>query len=102
MDGERRLWAAVLAMARRDLHGRGRVGRRHRDEAMAWLVSTSTTPGSFRWVCQQLRIDPATTKRRMLLELGQRYSARWLVRHTGRSPRPRLTGLGAKRYAEGG
>lgn len=57
----RRLLAAILLRAVKDL---GRAGELaygellvQRQRAMTWFESGRTDPGSFRWVCQGMRID---------------------------------------------
>lgn len=34
-----------------------------RDQAITWLVSDDTAPGSFRWVCDLLGLEPDAVRR---------------------------------------
>jgi hypothetical protein len=79
IPGERRLWAAVLAQAVYDLTGINTFTNRSyhtriRYFARLWIDSDSRDAGSFRWVCDQLDLDPGWLRRR-LLEIADRNSS---------------------------
>lgn len=52
-SGERQLWSAVLMQALKDYAGAG-----DRGEVERWLASNWYAPGSFRWVCDVLGMNP--------------------------------------------
>lgn len=71
IEGEncRLLWVAVLTLAiddatgnrRRDCgdHARNEAFKvNHATRAIAWFTSAAVSPGSFRWVCAVLDLDP--------------------------------------------
>ncbi len=62
---ERTLWVAVLDRAVRDFAGIDAKSSQVRKavlrhDAEAWFRSESDAPGSFRWVCDQLGLDPSS------------------------------------------
>jgi hypothetical protein len=92
---EHYLLCAVLERAALDAIGINgcESNRRHRarirSEACAWFSSPTFEPGSFRWVCQMLDVDPGavrhaiSTRRSLLIPPKSRRSAsnkmpRWL------------------------
>lgn len=64
---ERRLWAAVLDGVKTDLKLRGTVTtKRYKaslDATRDWLADDLEAPGSFRWICAMLGLDPDYTAR---------------------------------------
>jgi hypothetical protein len=52
--GVRRLWGAVLARALSDLLSKGR----EHDDVLAWFKNDVEEPGSFKWICEELGLDP--------------------------------------------
>ncbi len=73
--GHQRLWAAVLDNALLGLAGRGAFlngkstheGKRGLyDEALTWLTSTLTQPGSFIFICDHLGLDADLVRDRVL------------------------------------
>jgi hypothetical protein len=96
IPGERRLWAAVLAQAVSDLTGINAFTNRcyHtriRYFARLWIDSDSRDAGSFRWVCDQLELDPGWLRRRLLQMAAPNPSASM---NTVRRPeRPRAADL---------
>ena len=69
--GERRLEAAVLVEAWKDLHtppwasSRGASKHRLREAAAAWIGSDSEAPWSYRWAARVLGYQPETLAQRM-------------------------------------
>ena len=73
--GHQRLWAAVLGNALLGLEQRGAFNsgkntherkRTLHDEALAWLESTLTAPGSFIFICEHLGLDAGCVRERLL------------------------------------
>jgi hypothetical protein len=60
------LWRAVLQRVLDDLTGYGLSDSSKRERAQAdarhWINSRATTPGSFRWLCETLSLDPSATR----------------------------------------
>lgn len=67
---EARLWVAVLRGVLVDL---GK--KRYREQTRRWLVETTTTPGSFTWICEMLKIEPGKLRNRLLSVPKRRQSA---------------------------
>jgi len=64
---EKRLWAAVLIQAVKDLAGFSTDNEAERGwlqaSARAWFASERYSEGSFLWVCQQLEFEPSWIRR---------------------------------------
>ena len=69
---EKRLWAAVLLQAAKDVSGftcerqRSLIQRR----ARAWFASNYYETGSYLWVCDLLELEPSWVRRRMIRVLS--------------------------------
>jgi hypothetical protein len=65
---ELELWREVLLLAIMDCRGQlGRHDKRHAQErAQAWIFSTREDPGSFKWCCDVLGLDPRMVQRQAL------------------------------------
>jgi len=71
---ERRLWAAVLIQAVRDVGGYGRFDsepqrRRIQYFARLWFASDNRDVGSFLWICDELELEPSWIRRRMVAQI---------------------------------
>ena len=69
--GPQRLWAAVLDNAVMGLEKRGAFNswkskHRLRDEALVWLQTNLTEPGSFIFICEHLGLDSDFLRERLL------------------------------------
>ena len=66
---EKRLWAAVLIQALKDVTGFNHYDERKRIRlqyfARVWFESSNRDIGSFVWTCQQLEIHPSWIRGRM-------------------------------------
>ena len=71
---ERRLWAAVLIQAAKDVAGYGRVYN-ERERAMVqyfarlWFTDDNREVGSFLWICDQLEVEPSWIRRRRVAQI---------------------------------
>ncbi len=89
--GERRLVAAVLVEAWRDLHGGpfssswGPSRPRLRESAAAWIGSDSEAPWSYRWAARILGYQPDLLARRMATRRPAKRGRR-APKRRGRSP----------------
>jgi hypothetical protein len=68
---ERRLWAAVLIQAVKDLSGYALVDSsrdrtRVQYQARHWFSSNNCDVGSFRWICDELELEPSWIRRRLV------------------------------------
>jgi hypothetical protein len=65
---EVQLWREVLWLAILDCRGESAVGtsRYAQQTAHAWIFSTREDPGSFKWCCEVLAVDPRAVHRRAL------------------------------------
>ncbi len=88
--GHQRLWAAVLDNALLGLEERGAFKsgkntherkRRLHDEALAWLQSTLTAPGSFIFICEHRGLDADCVRERLLAKYTFQVNTRRRVRH---------------------
>jgi hypothetical protein len=61
-EPEQTLWSSVLTLAIQDLSGPDLVAK----PARAWLMSRSTSLGSFIWICDQVGLDPAAVRQKVL------------------------------------
>ena len=61
-EPEQTLWSSVLTLAIQDLTGPDMVAK----PARAWIVSRSTSLGSMIWICDQLGLDPAAVRQKVL------------------------------------
>jgi hypothetical protein len=61
-EPEQTLWSSVLSLAIQDLSGPSLVAK----PARAWLISRSTSLGSFIWICDQLGLDAAAVRQNVL------------------------------------
>jgi hypothetical protein len=80
---ELELWREVLLLAimycRGQLVAVNRHDKRHAQErAQAWIFSTREDPGSFKWCCEILGIDPAAVLRQALRPFGLPFSEKRL------------------------
>ncbi|KKL71161.1 hypothetical protein LCGC14_2097710 [marine sediment metagenome] len=68
----RKLWAAVLASALRDLQNKPKYGAAasNRHMAQTWIDSDESSPSSFVWVCRVLEIDPERTRTAIYKHVG--------------------------------
>ena len=99
---ERGLWAGVLIQAIKDLAGYGRVYKqrervRVQYHARVWFTSDSRDVGSFRWICDELELEPSWIRRKMFALINSDQVGR---DGTGRVSLLRLQGLfdGADHY----
>jgi hypothetical protein len=72
---ELQLWREVLLLAIMDCRGESVVGTQHdkryvQQRAQAWIFSTRNDPGSFKWCCEVLAVDPQAVHRRAVSPLG--------------------------------
>lgn len=76
---EKRLWAAVLLSALRDLattaSRSGQRARGMRRDAEEWLAEDSPEPGGFGFVCEALGLEPNRARSEILSGLGGRAAA---------------------------
>ena len=61
-EPEQTLWMAVLTLAMQDLSGPAL----HAKPARAWFLSKNTSLGSLIWICDQLGLDPAAVRQKVL------------------------------------
>jgi hypothetical protein len=61
-DPEQTLWSSVLTQAIQDLSGPDMIAK----PARAWIVSRSTSLGSLIWICDQLGLEPAAVRQKVL------------------------------------
>lgn len=54
LNGHLALWRAVVCRAIADTQGKN---DEHMRSALRWLLSTSTSPGSFLWACDMLDLE---------------------------------------------
>jgi hypothetical protein len=68
---EKRLWAAVLIQAIKDLVGYTNERERTSVQYFARLcfASDNHEAGSFLWICDELELDPSWIRRRMTAEI---------------------------------
>jgi hypothetical protein len=71
-EPEQTLWGSVLTLAIQDLSGPDLVAK----PARAWFTSRSTSLGSLIWICDQLGLDPAAVRQRVLRRHAEERSAR--------------------------
>ena len=70
---ELQLWREVLLLAINDCRGQS-VGVKPHDKrsaqqrAYAWIFSTREHPGSFKWCCEVLGVDPRAVHKQVLLQ----------------------------------
>jgi hypothetical protein len=102
---ERRLWAAVLIQAIKDLTGHGRVYKQPERAqvqyfARLWFADDNREVGSFLWICDQLEVEPSWIRRRMVAQI---HSDQVGKDGAGRVSLLKLQGLfdGADRYTVG-
>jgi hypothetical protein len=72
---EKRLWAAVLIQAIKDLAGftlidNARDRPRLQKLARAWFASNNHELGSYLWICDELGLSPSWLRRRMMLSIA--------------------------------
>lgn len=70
---ERALWIGVLVRALFDLAGIDGVCERAKiallqSSALAWIESTRSDLGSFRWICNSLNLEPSAVRRAIFKE----------------------------------
>ena len=70
-EPELQLWCAVLLLAIMDCRGESVIGtqqdkRYAQQRAHAWIFSTRDDPGSFKWCCEVLAVNPGAVHRRAL------------------------------------
>ena len=73
---ELQLWREVLLLAIKDCRGQvvavNRKKKRYtQDRAQAWIFSTREDPGSFKWCCEVLAVDPQAVHRQALSPFDQ-------------------------------
>jgi hypothetical protein len=71
---ERRLWAAVLIQAAKDVAGYTLVdNERERARvqyfARLWFADDNREVGSFLWICDELELEPSWIRRRMVAQI---------------------------------
>ena len=54
-EGCKRLWAAVLKQAIKDIRGNN---YHRREKAQSWLINNNQGTASFLWICNILGLDP--------------------------------------------
>jgi hypothetical protein len=94
---ELQLWREVLLLAIKDCRGQvvavNRKNKRYaQGRAQAWIFSTREDPGSFKWCCEVLAIDPQAVHRQALSPFYQSLPCR---AHVGRLWGMQNDGLGA-------
>lgn len=80
---ELELWREVLVLAIMDCRGQVvAIDRRYRryaqERARAWIFSTCADPGSFKWCCEVLAVDPQAVHRQALSPFGLPFSEKRL------------------------
>ena len=79
---EAALWHAVILQALEDLRY-----EQLRQPALRWFLSRSGDVGSFRWVCQQIDLDPGAV-RKAALDRSPRES--FIPAHRGKCDHPAI------------
>ena len=69
------LWRAVVLLAILECRGESVIGAKQnkryvQQRAQAWIFSTCADPGSFKWCCHVLDLDPQAVHRRALSRQG--------------------------------
>jgi hypothetical protein len=67
---ELQLWREVLLLAIKDCRGQSVAVKPHdkrsaQQRAYAWIFSTREHPGSFKWCCEMLGVDPRAVHRQV-------------------------------------
>src|SRR2546427_8430837 len=86
MIDARRLWLAVLVQAINDFAHTDERQRLRRHFTRLWFISGNHDPGSFRWICDHLDLDPSWFRRRLFALVDAApvsHRPRWYRKKTG-------------------